>query len=95
MDNFVNAVNWLAHAVIQLVILLLIINAVLSWLIAFDLVGRGNRFVGSIYEGASRLTQPLLAPIRSVIPPVGGIDLSFIVLFLLLSFLLRLLPPVY
>jgi len=92
MDNLLDAVLWLVRTLIDLVILLMIVNAVLSWLIAFDLVGRGNRFVGSIYEGTSRLARPLLAPIRNVIPPVGGLDLSPMVLILGLLFLQRLLP---
>ena len=95
MDNLLGAIFWLVRTLIDLVIILMIVNAVLSWLIAFDLVGRGNRFVGTIYEATNRLSRPLLAPIRSVVPPVGGLDLSPMVLILGLLFLQRLLPAVY
>jgi YggT family protein len=73
--------------VINLLIWLLIINAVLSWLIAFDVVNRSNRIVNMIWDFTTRLTEPLLKPLRKVIPLIGGIDLSPMVLILLLIFL--------
>lgn len=89
--DVLGAFFWLLHTIIQLVIILLIVNAVLSWLLAFDLVGRGNRFVNTLWDATQRLTNPLLAPIRRVIPPVGGLDLSPLVLILGLMFLEQLL----
>jgi YggT family protein len=85
---------WLFGAVVQLVIIVLIVNAVLSWLIAFDIVSRRNAFVSQVWGATQRLTDPLLGPIRRVIPPVGGLDLSPIVLILGLLFLERLLYAV-
>ena len=77
----------LISMVINLLIWLLIINAVLSWLLAFDVVNRSNRLVNTIWDFTNRLTEPLLAPLRKVIPLIGGIDLSPMVLILLLIFL--------
>jgi YggT family protein len=77
----------LISMVINLLIWLLIINAVLSWLIAFDVVNRSNRIVNMIWDFTTRLTEPLLKPLRKVIPLIGGIDLSPMVLILLLIFL--------
>jgi YggT family protein len=77
----------LIHMVIQLLIWLLIINAILSWLIAFDVVNRRNRVVDGIWNFTNRLSEPLLRPIRKVIPLIGGVDLSPMVLVLLLLFL--------
>lgn len=77
---------WLVTTIIQLIIILLIVNAVISWLIAFDIVSRRNRFVATVWDVSTRLTDPLLRPIRNVIPSVGGIDLSPLVLILGLGF---------
>jgi YggT family protein len=90
--NPIGAVLWLVGALLDLVLLVLIINMVLSWLFAFDLVGRGNRFVNSTYEATQRLVAPILGPIRRVIPPVGGIDFSPMVVFFGVLFLKQLFP---
>lgn len=83
----IGAFMWLVNTIIQLIIILLIVNAVISWLIAFDVVSRRNRFVATVWDMSTRLTDPLLRPIRSVIPSVGGIDLSPMVLILGLGFI--------
>lgn len=85
---------WLFGAIVQLIIIVLIVNAVISWLVAFDIVSRRNAFVAQIWDFTQRLTDPLLKPLRRVIPPIGGIDLSPIVLILGLLFLVRLLYAV-
>jgi YggT family protein len=77
----------LISMVINLLIWLLIIQAVLSWLLAFDVVNRSNRVVNTIWDFTNRLSEPLLRPLRKVIPNIGGIDLSPMVLILLLIFL--------
>jgi YggT family protein len=73
--------------VIQLIIIVIIINAVLSWLFAFDIVSRRNQFAGQVYDFTQKLTNPLLAPIRRFIPTVGNVDLSPMVLVLGLLFI--------
>ncbi|HVY19934.1 MAG TPA: YggT family protein [Bauldia sp.] len=82
---------WLISTVIQLYIYVLIASAVLSWLIAFNVVNTRNQAVAMIAEALWRLTEPLLAPIRRVLPNFGGLDLSPVVLILLLYFLRMLL----
>jgi YggT family protein len=77
----------LISMVINLLIWLLIIQAVLSWLLAFDVVNRSNRLVNMIWDFTNRLSEPLLKPLRKVIPLIGGIDLSPMVLILILIFL--------
>jgi YggT family protein len=72
--------------IIQLIILVVIVNAVLSWLFAFQIVGRRNEFVNQIYTFTQRATDPLLRPIRRVVPLLGGMDLSPMVLVLGLMF---------
>ncbi|WP_372426183.1 YggT family protein [Salinarimonas chemoclinalis] len=66
---------------------LIIGSAILSWLIAFGVVNMNNDVVRAIYDVLSRLTEPLLRPIRSILPNLGGIDISPIVLLLLIFFL--------
>jgi YggT family protein len=77
----------LISTVITIYIWLLIAQAVLSWLLAFGVVNRYNRAVTSIGDFLWRITDPLLRPIRSVLPDLGGIDISPIILILLLYFL--------
>jgi YggT family protein len=73
--------------VIDLYIWVVIASAILSWLIAFNVVNTSNRFVYSVAETLYRLTEPALRPIRSLIPNLGGIDISPVILILLLLFL--------
>jgi YggT family protein len=72
--------------VIQLYIWILIASAILSWLLAFNVLNTSNRFVYSLSEFLYRITEPALRPIRRVVPLVGGIDISPVVLILLLIF---------
>ena len=77
----------LISTVIQIYIYILIASAVLSWLIAFNVVNTRNQFVAMLADALFRLTEPALAPIRRVLPNFGGLDLSPVVLILLLFFL--------
>jgi YggT family protein len=77
----------LISTVITIYIWLLIAQAVLSWLLAFGVVNRYNRVVSAVGDFLWRITEPLLRPIRSVLPDLGGIDISPVVLILLLYFL--------
>jgi YggT family protein len=84
-----NPILWLIDTVITLFIWLLIASAVLSWLIAFNVVNMRNQFVASIADFLYRVTEPLLRPIRSVLPNMGGIDISPVILIIGLLFLQR------
>ena len=64
-----------------------IISAILSWLVAFNVINTHNQFVSMVGEFLWRLTEPALRPIRSIIPSIGGMDLSPIVLLLIIIFL--------
>ena len=81
----------LISTVIQIYIWLLIAQAVLSWLVAFGIVNRHNRVVATAGDFLWRITEPLLRPIRRVLPDLGGIDISPVILILLLVFVQRLL----
>ncbi len=81
-----NSLLNLLQTVIQIYVWLLILQAILSWLVAFDVINTRNRFVYQVGNFLYRITEPLLRPIRSVIPNLGGIDISPMVLILGLWF---------
>jgi len=85
------SVIWLITTVLDLYVWVLIIGALLSWLIAFGVVNVRNRFVAMVENFCQRVTEPVLRPIRRVIPNLGGIDISPMVLILLIMFIERLL----
>jgi YggT family protein len=70
--------------VISLLIWLLVANAVLSWLVAFDVINLRNRIVSQIYRFLDAVTRPILRPIQRVIPPLGNVDISPVVVLLIL-----------
>jgi YggT family protein len=65
----------------------LVIYAILSWLIAFNLLNTRNLLIYRVNDVLFRLIEPLLSPLRSILPNLGGIDLSFFVLFLIVVFM--------
>jgi YggT family protein len=73
--------------VVSLYIWVLIINAIISWLVAFNILNTSNRFVYSLLEISYKLTEPPLSFIRKYIPSIGSIDISPIILILGLMFL--------
>ncbi|MCH7485634.1 MAG: YggT family protein [Proteobacteria bacterium] len=73
--------------VIELYIWVVIIAVVLGWLVSFKVVNTSNRFVYMVGDFTYRATEPALKPIRNVLPKLGGIDISPIVLIVLLYFL--------
>jgi YggT family protein len=73
--------------VLQLYIWLLIASAVLSWLIAFNVVNTRNQVVAMVADFLFRITEPALRPIRSMMPNLGGIDVSPVILILLILLL--------
>ncbi|MGH6716134.1 MAG: YggT family protein, partial [Bradyrhizobium sp.] len=63
---------------------LLIAAAIFSWLIAFNVVNTRNQFVSAVAEFLYRITEPVLAPIRRVLPNFGGLDISPVIAFFLI-----------
>ena len=95
MDVVIGPLFWLLNTVIDIYIWLLIAGAILSWLIAFNVVNTNNRFVYLVGDFLHRVTEPALRPIRRVLPNLGGLDLSPLVLILLLLFLQQVLARLY
>lgn len=80
------AIIWLILAIIRVVTWLVIAWAVLSWLIAFNVVNPRNGFVYQVGRFLEAVADPLLRPIRKVVPLLGGIDISPVILLLALQF---------
>lgn len=81
-----HSIALLIDTIINILIWMLIIQAVLSWLVAFNIVNPYNKFVNTVGDTLNRLTEPLLRPIRRLLPNLGGIDISPVLLILLLTF---------
>ena len=76
--HFISTLIWIYE-------ILLIAQAILSWLLAFGVVNRYNRAVAVIGDFLYRVTEPVLRPVRNFLPNFGGIDISPIIVILLLE----------
>jgi YggT family protein len=74
---------------LDLYVWLLIASAILSWLIAFNVVNTRNQFVNGVAEFLYRITEPALRPIRQFLPSFGGLDISPIILILIIMLIQR------
>ena len=72
---------------LELYVWILIVGAVLSWLVAFEVVNVRNRFVAAVGDFCHRLTAPALRPLRRFVPVFSGIDLSPVILIFIIIFL--------
>jgi YggT family protein len=90
-----NPFLWLIDTIINIYIWLLIASAILSWLIAFNVVNTRNPIVHTIGNFLYQITEPLLRPIRAMLPNLGGIDISPVILIIALLFLRQLIFWLY
>ena len=81
------AIFYLSLQILKLYSYVVIVNVVVSWLIAFNILNTQNRFVYSILEFSYRLTDPILNKIRRFLPNLGSLDISPIILLLLIWFI--------
>jgi len=77
----------LIDTILNLYVWCIIISAILSWLVAFNVVNTSNRFVYMVGDFIYRITEPVLRPFRKFIPNLGGIDVSPIIVILLIFFI--------
>jgi YggT family protein len=73
--------------VLMILQLVIFVQVILSWLVAFNIVNRHSQVVSGLLNGIDRLTDPLYRPIRRILPDFGALDLSPLVVLLLISFL--------
>jgi YggT family protein len=83
----VNPFLWLILNILDIYFYIILAMVIMSWLIGFNVINGSNPYVRQISYALHRLTEPLLGPIRRVLPDLGGIDISPIVLLLALQFL--------
>ena len=93
MADIVLFVFWLFGQLLNLLALAIIISAILSWLVAFDVVNLRNRFVYSVASFLEAVVRPVLYPLQRMIPPFGGIDITPIIALLLIQGMQRFLIP--
>ena len=84
---------FIVDTLIDLVILALVVNAILSWLVAFDVVNMRNRFVYQVSRLLDAVTRPILAPVQRIIPPFGGVDITPVIVIIVLIGIRRYLLP--
>lgn len=88
-------IYWLLTTLLQIYIVVILIWVILSWLVAFNVVNRHNAFVQAVIRGTGVLVEPALRPIRRLLPSLGGIDFSPIILMLLVQFVIITLGWIY
>ena len=81
----------LIDRVIDIYTWIVIAGAIMSWLVAFGVVNVGNKFIRMVVDVLYRLTEPVLRPIRNILPNLGGVDISPVILLLGLFFVRSLL----
>ena len=86
MDVVIGPALALLYHLIELYTWVLIIGVIMSWLITFNVINLSNQFVRMVYDVVTRLTEPLLSRIRAMLPDLGGVDISPVILILLLWF---------
>lgn len=85
MPNLLGFFLFIADALLALLMWAVIISAILSWLVAFDVVNLRNRFVYNVSHFLDAVTRPVLRPIQRVVPSLGGVDISPIILILIIQ----------
>jgi YggT family protein len=93
MDALVFSLADVLLLIIRILTWIIIISVIMSWLIAFNVLNLSNQVVRTVYEAVHRLTEPIFGPIRRMLPDLGGIDISplivLVILFFLQSFIAR------
>src|SRR5690242_8842420 len=67
-----------------------LVMIIMSWLISFNVINTRNNFVAAVWRALNQVTEPILRPIRRILPAMGGLDLSPIVVFVIIFFLQQL-----
>jgi YggT family protein len=93
MYALINFVFFILNAILNLLVFALIANAILSWLVAFDVINLRNRFVYNVARFLDAVSRPVLAPFQKIIPSLGGVDISPIIAILIISGVQRYLLP--
>ena len=90
-----NALLALIYQLLDIYVLLVFIYVILSWLIAFNVINTRNKFVNIVQDFLARLIEPVTNQIRRILPDLGGLDISPIILILLVYFIQRLMVDTF
>ena len=93
MAAIIGFVFFIIGSLLWLLRLAIIVSAVLSWLFAFDVINHRNRFVNQLADMLDRIVSPVMAPLRRIIPPLGGVDITPIIALLLITGVMNYLLP--
>ena len=92
----IHFIIFIVRALLEALVWAIIVSAVLSWLVAFDVINLRNRFVCNVAHVLDAITRPILRPVQKIIPPIGGVDISpIIVLLIIQGARLYLLPLIF
>ncbi|MGZ8362051.1 MAG: YggT family protein [Allosphingosinicella sp.] len=91
--NFVVALFGIADLLLRVAMYVIIIQAILSWLVAFNVINLHNDFARSFLRALDRITEPLYRPFRKILPDFGGLDFSPMIVLLLIIMLKDYLLP--
>ncbi len=78
-------IGYIGDAILGLLIFAIVVNAILSWLVAFDVINLRNRFVYQFSRLLDAVTAPILRPLQKIIPPLGGIDITPLIALIVLQ----------
>ncbi len=96
MGSIFSFLYFIVDQLLNLLVLAIIVSAILSWLVAFDVINLRNQLVYNVARFLDAVTRPLLRPVQKVIPPIGGVDISpIIVLLVIQGVRIYLLPPAF
>ena len=85
MGPLIHFIYFVLDGLLGLLVVAIIISAVLSWLVAFDVINLRNRFVYSVAHFLDAVTRPVLRPVQRIIPSIGGVDISPIIVLLIIQ----------
>ena len=81
------AILQVLNFILSIVWWIFLVMIIMSWLISFNVINTRNQFVAGLWRALNQVTDPILRPIRRIIPPMGGLDLSPIIVFIIIFFL--------
>ena len=81
------AILQVLNFILSIVWWIFLVMIIMSWLISFNVINTRNQFVATIWRVVNQITEPILKPIRRVVPSVGGLDLSPLIVFIIIIFL--------
>jgi|SRR5579859_58400 len=93
MVPLLNFVAFIIDSLLNLLSLAIIVSAILSWLVAFDVINLRNRMVYNVASFLDAVTRPVLRPVQRIIPALGGVDISPIIVLLVIQGIRQYLLP--